>query len=410
MIGAEKSTAGYDVAWKHLGSDLYSIWATDSSGNFLSYAHYSGDDYALQSIEGGFHQDLNSDGQIGLFSTVIESAGVTRLTGVVDEYYLFDSNGTGPALRFNDENVAVGAFGPSWSPIGAEITSAGYQVAWKFSGTDLYSIWNTDALGNVAAYKHYSGAAYGLQALETSFRQDLNSDGQIGPKTSVIESKGATRLTSLADEYYLYNSSAVGPSLKLSGVNVIANQFGSAWQPIGAEAIANGYTVVWKYDGSDLYSIWNTDLSGNVRSFVHALEIEFSLQSLETSFDQDLNSDGTTGAVTRVIETAGASFLTQVADRYYIFDAAGAGPTLSCYDSPVFDGEFTPWAPIAAEATGSGYLVAWKYGATDLYSIWNTDRGGDVTSYVHYSGSDSALKALETAFAQDINGDAIIGL
>ena len=36
-IGVEQTASGYEVAWKSPGVDLYSIWNTDSNGNFLSY-------------------------------------------------------------------------------------------------------------------------------------------------------------------------------------------------------------------------------------------------------------------------------------------------------------------------------------------------------------------------------------
>ena len=40
--------------------------------------------------------------------------------------------------------------------------------------------------------------------------------------------------------------------------------------------------------------------------------------SLEASFSQDLNSDGTTGLVTSSIESAGSTTLTKAADAYFI--------------------------------------------------------------------------------------------
>ena len=35
-IGAVQTASGYDVAWKVTGVDMYTIWATDSNGNYLS--------------------------------------------------------------------------------------------------------------------------------------------------------------------------------------------------------------------------------------------------------------------------------------------------------------------------------------------------------------------------------------
>jgi hypothetical protein len=65
-IGAVQTASGYDVAWKNGSADQYTVWNTDSSGNFLSYnGVMSGNDYALESLEPTFGQDLNGDGLIG---------------------------------------------------------------------------------------------------------------------------------------------------------------------------------------------------------------------------------------------------------------------------------------------------------------------------------------------------------
>src|SRR5260370_12901844 len=46
-------------------SDQYTVWNTDSNGNFLSnIGVVSGGSYAFQSLETSFHQDLNGDGSI----------------------------------------------------------------------------------------------------------------------------------------------------------------------------------------------------------------------------------------------------------------------------------------------------------------------------------------------------------
>jgi hypothetical protein len=65
-IAAEQTATGYEVAWKVSGADQYSVWATDSNGNYVSniLGRVSGTNTALQSIETSFHQDLNGDGRI----------------------------------------------------------------------------------------------------------------------------------------------------------------------------------------------------------------------------------------------------------------------------------------------------------------------------------------------------------
>ena len=67
-IGAVQTATGYDVAWEIPGANEYTIWSTDSNGNYIatSSALVSGNRLRLESIETTFNQDLNGDGTIGL--------------------------------------------------------------------------------------------------------------------------------------------------------------------------------------------------------------------------------------------------------------------------------------------------------------------------------------------------------
>ena len=67
-IGAVQTASGYDVAWEIPGANEYTVWTTDSNGNYISnvIGAVSGTSTALESIEPIFDQDLNGDGVIGL--------------------------------------------------------------------------------------------------------------------------------------------------------------------------------------------------------------------------------------------------------------------------------------------------------------------------------------------------------
>ena len=71
-IGAVQTTSGYDVAWT-TGTGQYTIWTTDSNGNYTSspVAAVPGPNTALESFEPTFNQDLNGDGVIGIPKIVI---------------------------------------------------------------------------------------------------------------------------------------------------------------------------------------------------------------------------------------------------------------------------------------------------------------------------------------------------
>ena len=225
---------------------------------------------------------------------VVEASGSTSLTGVGTNFYLFNGSGSGPALQYSGAAVAAGQFG-AWTAIGAEATATGYQVAWKVTGADQYTVWNTDSSGKYLsnAVGVVAGSSTALESLETAFQQDLNGDGTIGLVTTVIEARGSTSLTEVGNNF---NLGASGPQLKYAVAAVAAGQFG-AWTAIGAEATATGYQVAWKNTGADQYTVWNTDSSGKYLSNAVGVVAGSStaLKSLETAFQQDLNGDGTIG-------------------------------------------------------------------------------------------------------------------
>ena len=307
FIGAEQISSGYEVALYLPGSDQYTVWNTDMNGNVVSNGTggiVSGASNALKSLEPSFQQDLNGDGVIGAPSNnvVIEAYGNTSLTVVGDNYSLNPSGGgTGPLLKYGSV-ITVGQYG-AWTFIGAEQTSGGYEVALYLPGSDQYTVWNTDTNGNVISNGTggiVSGANTALKSLEPSFQQDLNGDGVIGVTSTalVIETFGNTSLTVVGNNYALNPSGGgTGPLLKYGSV-ITVGQYG-AWTFIGAEQISGGYEVALHLPGSDQYTVWNTDLDGNVVSngtggIVSGANT--ALKSLEPSFQQDLNGDAAIGA------------------------------------------------------------------------------------------------------------------
>jgi beta-glucanase (GH16 family) len=124
-------------------------------------------------------------------------------------------------------------------------------------------------------------------------------------------SQQTSQLTEVANDFFLDNSGASGPSLKMNGMDVWAGQFGS-WTPIGAVQTASGYDVAWKNGSADQYTVWNTDGIGNFLSYIGVVSgSDYALQSLEPTFHQDLNSDGLIGP-----STIGASDTLEVVSAY----------------------------------------------------------------------------------------------
>ena len=77
----------------------------------------------------------------------------------------------------------------------------------------------------------------------------------------------------------------------------------------------------------------------------------------------------------------------------------------------VAPGQFGDWTPIGAEAAQTGYVVAWKSGAADAYTVWNTDAGGNYlwSAIGAVAGSSAEIQSYEPIFQQDLNADGLIG-
>ncbi len=181
----------------------------------------------------------------------------------------------------------AGEFG-AWTPIAAQQTSTGYEVALKDGSADLYGVWDTDSSGNwtSAPISNVSGTNAALESIETSFNYDLNGDGTIGPpRSGVIESNGSMSLLTDGTNYLLKPNGGATVLLSYGGSPVTVGQFGG-WTPVAATQTGTGYEVALKLAGSDQFTMWNLDSSGNYLSsaFNTALGSSAQLESYEPSF------------------------------------------------------------------------------------------------------------------------------
>ena len=178
---------------------------------------------------------------------------------------------------------------------------------------------------------------------------------------------GSTSLAQIGNNYFLFaTGGTTGPELQYNGAAVTSGEFGS-WNPIGAVQTANGYEVAWQISNSGQYTVWTTDSNGNYTgNLIGAVSgNSYALESLESTFNQDLNGDGVTGLNPLVIQTDTSSFgstsLAQIGNNYFLFAAGGTtGPELQYNGAAVTTGEFGDWNPIGAVQTANGYEVAWK--------------------------------------------------
>ena len=175
-------TAGYDAASSNLAAGIIAF-------DYISKLGENTNDLKVTSLTLGSGDVINDvagnalnaagvvNADLGLVvntaATVIELFGSTSLTQVGNDYYLYNSASSGPALKVGNVDVVAGQFG-SWTPIGAEQTATGYDVAWKVTGTDQYTVWFTDSNGNFLSNTgSLTGASSTLQSFESVFHQDL---------------------------------------------------------------------------------------------------------------------------------------------------------------------------------------------------------------------------------------------
>ncbi|WP_050043513.1 Ig-like domain-containing protein [Bradyrhizobium sp. LTSPM299] len=256
------------------------------------------------------------------------------------------------------------------------------------NGTHAFTATASDAAGNV------SNLATALPTL-------------VG---TIIDATGSAGLIEIGNKFYVGNASTgFNAELKVAGVAEVADPTGHV-APLGAEKTATGYQVVWTLGGGR-YSIWTADNNGNETSYVHVSGTSSTLETLETTFHEDLNGDGVIGAApvpTTLIETKGSAGVAQIAGNFYVGNAStGYSTELKVAGVAQVADPTGQVAPLAAEKTATGYQVVWTLGG-GLYSIWTTDNNGNEIAYVHVSGTSSMLKALEATFLQDFNGDGVI--
>ena len=136
-------------------------------------------------------------------------------------------------------------------PIGAVQTASGYDVAWKLTGANEYTVWNTDSNGNYvsSAIGVVSGTSTALESFGAHFRP--GPERRWGDRTS--HDGDRDRWIDQPDrgwEPYIFFITAAGraQTLKYDGADVVAGQYGD-WVPIGAVQTASGYDVAWKLAG-----------------------------------------------------------------------------------------------------------------------------------------------------------------
>ncbi len=405
-LAAELSGGMYRVAWKNGGADLYVAWNVDINGNFVSQGTgVTGSTWYVQSYETVVGRDLNGDGTLGAIATSIEGGGNTTLSRVADSYF-FNYGSGNIQLRYGSFYAAVGQFG-AWAPLAVEFSGGMYHMAWRNGLADQFIGWDVDAGGNfVSQTIVVSGSTWYLQTYEPTVGRDLNGDGLVGPTVTTIETSGMSSLTRVADSYFVNYGSAPA-QVQYGGGYAGSNQFAN-WSAVGAEQTIGAYMVAWRNSASGNYTVWNLDSGGGY--IWNSGEIgagSSALLAIETALQQDLNGGGIGGG-RAMVEGAGATALYNASGYLQMVRGPYTGPLLAAGAGYVTAGQYG--TALGAEWIGNGYQVAWKTGS-DTYNFWTTDTTGRLSSQTgNLSGSSAEMQAFEPTFAQDLNGDGVIGI
>ena len=415
---------GYLVAWKNAGAGLYTIWTVDSAGNRTGAAvpATQASNVALQAFEPLFGQDLNGDGTTGPTAAALPQAGMLASLSAVAPAgstqaagYLFQAGSNKLALQYNGAPVTAATFA-GWAPIAATADGAGDLVAWRNSGTGQYQIWSTNALFQFTgvALSAVPGNNATLKQYENIFFADLNGDNVIGASPDATIAVCNLLQFDRTGSYYDFVNVTTGTpyELQYNGAPVTQGQFG-AWTPLAVTPNGSGFLMAWRNGTADQYQVWNLDAQGNFTGVALPTTTGESdaLQEAELTFGYDLNADGTEGPVKTSVP---GGVMTAVADQYSLLGSVSGAPVivgLSRNGSAVTSEQLGAWQPIAAVASGSGFLLALRNAAAGQYQIWSVGADGAVTGVTQppVSGGSYALESAETQFNLDLNGDGTIG-
>ncbi len=180
-VGAKQTGDGYEVAFKSTAG-TYVVWNTDSNGNYTGNATgilsstNSTQAQELEGLEANFVENF-ATGLTATMPTLIKANSTTALELIGNLFELNPtSGGTGPLLELDGAAITADQFAAGWTPVGAEQTATGYEVAWGILAADQYVVWNTDSNGNYMsnATGIVSGQDFTLEDLNPSFGENLN--------------------------------------------------------------------------------------------------------------------------------------------------------------------------------------------------------------------------------------------
>jgi serralysin len=110
---------------------------------------------------------------------------------VANEFFLHDSGGIGPSLKYQGNAFTAGQFG-AWTPVGVEKTASGWSCLEVWQRRPVQRLEHRQ---QQQLYQQCDGTGlgfqYAFQSLETTFSR-ISMVTATGLKTTPIETSGAT--------------------------------------------------------------------------------------------------------------------------------------------------------------------------------------------------------------------------
>jgi 2',3'-cyclic-nucleotide 2'-phosphodiesterase (5'-nucleotidase family) len=176
---AAPSGSGTSLYWTNSASQQVARWSLDASGAYQTGSFLSTDQ--LYSEETSLNADLDGDFIIGAAFSAIESQGNTSLLRRNDGKAYVEAGGNRTAVQ-SPFNLGAGDSSSIWQLLAAETVEGTNQIAWRNNAQNFLHVWSLDAGWNwQASSGNINPFSPEALALETSFQNDFNGNGVIGP-------------------------------------------------------------------------------------------------------------------------------------------------------------------------------------------------------------------------------------
>ena len=265
---------------------------------------------ALESLETSFHQDLNGDGVIGV-GDGDRGDGSTGLVEVGNNYFLNNSSGSGPSLKYLGRTM--------WRVslvCGRRLARNRRPAGMRWPGRSRAPISTECGTPTATATKSHkldilSGHNVALESLETSFHQDLNGDGVIGVPGS------------FASAAALNSGSNNPPTIELSSP---ANQNSSHDLTDSSSVATSLVSDTFKFTGLDQNGIHNVSISANSESQGTPFAgVSHNSNGTDVNGVVAWNYHVNDASIHSLVESATGSFAASLADHHVVIPTTTIG-------------------------------------------------------------------------------------